>query len=70
VENVRALLRAGADADARDAAGDCALALADRANRRHAALALREHRGEYELYYDTFRVPSMSLHREKLRLHS
>ncbi|XP_046975207.1 leucine-rich repeat serine/threonine-protein kinase 1 [Vanessa cardui] len=42
VENVKALLSAGADLGALTASGDTALALAERGRHRHAALALRE----------------------------
>ncbi|XP_068625771.1 leucine-rich repeat serine/threonine-protein kinase 1 [Battus philenor] len=47
-ENVRALLAAGARAELTDAAGDVALALAERGCHRHAALALREARDAVE----------------------
>ncbi|XP_045457144.1 leucine-rich repeat serine/threonine-protein kinase 1 [Melitaea cinxia] len=42
VENVKALLAAGADLSVLTASGDTALALAERGRHRHAALALRE----------------------------
>ncbi|XP_063836818.1 ankyrin repeat domain-containing protein 54-like [Ostrinia nubilalis] len=45
VDNIKTLLKAGAEHDALDAARDTPLALAERHHRRHAANALRGHRG-------------------------
>ncbi|CAH2101593.1 unnamed protein product [Euphydryas editha] len=51
VENVKALLTAGADFSVLTASGDTALALAERGRHRHAALALREAKGK-KLYHE------------------
>ncbi|CAG9574163.1 unnamed protein product [Danaus chrysippus] len=46
VENVKALLKAGADQTVVNSDGDTALVLAERGRHRHAALALREAKGQ------------------------